>query len=108
MDQRYGPDHTDVVDLITERDGICYMYLIEENELEGDQLLALQEKLNSYLSFVLDGQLQRSYPALANLQKVIRISLQHTPSEFTGEFLQRVKSAFAEYDVGLEFVIERS
>jgi len=108
MDQLYGSDHPDVVDLITERDGVCYMYLIEEDELEGDQLLALQEKLNRYLSFILDGQLQRSYPALAHFQKIIRINLHHTPSEFAGEFLERIKSVFAEYDVGLEVTIERS
>ena len=108
MNQRYGLDDPDVLDLITERDGICYMYLVEENELEGNELLALQVKLNNYLSFILDGQLQRTYPALANLQKVIRINLKHAPSELAGEFLERVKSAFAEYDVGLEVAVEGS
>ena len=108
MNQRYGSDYPDVLDLVTERDGVCYMYLVEENKLEGDQLLALQEKLNKYLSFILDGQLQRMYPALGTLQKVVRINLQHTPSQFADEFLGRVRSQFAEYEVGLEVAVKKS
>ena len=107
MNQRNGSAVPNVLDLITERDGVCYMYLVVDNELEGDRLLALQERLNTYLSFILDGQLQRTYPALANLQKIVRINLQHAPSEFAGEFLDRIKSTFAEYEVGLEVAVEK-
>ena len=108
MNQRYGSDHPGVLDLVTQRDGVCYLYLIEENQLEGDRLLALQEKLNNYLSFVLDGQLHRDYPATVNQRKVVRINLQQAPSEFATEFLERVKAAFAEHHVGLEVAVAGS
>jgi hypothetical protein len=106
MNQATGQNFPQVLDLVTERDGICYLYLVQENELDGDELLALQERLNSYLGFIVDGQLQRNYPALANHQKVVRINLQHTPAEFAGEFFERVKSAFAAHGVTLEVAVE--
>jgi hypothetical protein len=106
MNQRYGASHPEVVDLVTESAGICYLYLLEEDELDGDVLLGVQQKLNNYLNFMLDGQFHSMYPSYKNSEKVVRLNLRHAPSEFAEEFLRRVKSIFAEHDVGFEVEIE--
>jgi Family of unknown function (DUF6572) len=58
---------------------------------EETQLFQLQEKLNAYLSFVLDGELSEAYPHFAN--KPIRIQLRtvHEPDEKALAFISRIR-----------------
>jgi hypothetical protein len=69
------------------------------------QLFQLQEKLNAYLSFVLDGEMEESFPHL--IGKPVRIELRtlHEPSEEALGFLQRVKDQIAHQQIALETVI---
>ena len=103
MTERCGTDHPDVVDLIAEKDGICYLYVIQSAELDDERTLALQTKLNNYLAFILDGQLEREYPAKALLDKVVRIELQHPATGIAAEFLDGIGVHFQREGVGFEF-----
>ena len=103
MTERYGTDYPDVVDLITEKDGSCYLYVIQSAELDDERTLALQTKLNNYLAFILDGQLEREYPGKALLNKVVRIELQHPATGIAAEFLERIGAYFQAEGVGFEF-----
>ena len=105
MSKKYGTDYPDKVDLITEKDGICYLYVVQSDELDGERTLALQEKLNNYLSFILDGQFEKEYPERAVLRKVVRIELQHKPAGIAAEFLRKVKPVFEAEGIGLECAV---
>ncbi len=69
------------------------------------QLFQLQEKLNAYLSFILDGEMEESFPHL--IGKPVRIELRtlHEPSEEALGFLQRVKEQIMHQQIGLETVL---
>ena len=77
--------------------------MIEERNWDGsdERLLQLQEKINYYLSFVLDGQLSRTYPDYKNKQVVFQLNCSFPPDESTRTFLDQVKKALDQYDIGL-------
>jgi len=102
MSQRYGTDHPEVIDVITEKDDTCYLYVIQDAELDDERTLALQTKLNNYLAFILDGQLAEEYPSKAQLQKVIRIELQYPATGVAAEFLERIEPYLQKEGVGFE------
>ena len=103
MTKMYGTDYTDKVDLIAEKDGVCYLYVVQSDELDDEKTLALQDKLNNYLSFILDGQLKEEYPDKALLRKVVRIEFQHQPTGIAAEFLERVRPVFEAAGVCFEY-----
>jgi hypothetical protein len=55
------------------------------------QLIELQEKLNAYLSFVLDGELIDEYPKLVGKRVRIQLRTVHDPDERALEFIGRVR-----------------
>ena len=58
---------------------------------EDIQLFQFQEKLNAYVSFVLDGELNEAYPELAG--KVVEIQLRtvHEPDAKAFDLIRRVR-----------------
>jgi hypothetical protein len=58
---------------------------------EEMQLFQLQEKLNAYLSFVLDGELNESYPELAGKRVEIQLRTVHEPDAKACELIRRVR-----------------
>lgn len=103
MEREYGTNNPDKVDLIGEEDGICILHVIQADQLDDERMLSLQTKLNNYLSFILDGQLDQEHPEKAGLQKVVKIHLYHEPSEVTIDFLSLVEEIFHREGVGFEF-----
>jgi hypothetical protein len=103
MTKMYGTDYPDKVDLIAEKDGACYLYVVQSDELDDEKTLALQDKLNNYLSFILDGQLKEEYPDKALLRKVVRIEFQYLPTGIAAEFLERVRPVFEAAGVRFEY-----
>lgn len=69
------------------------------------QLWQLQEKLNAYVSFILDGEMKDNFPHLAC--KPVRIELRtvHEPSERAMGFLCRARDQLALQEIGLEVVV---
>jgi hypothetical protein len=72
-----GVEHAHVIDLVAEdaRTGEAVLIMLEERPWDGTErrLFQLQEKLNTYVSFALDGEMAEAYPALA--AKPLRIQL---------------------------------
>src|SRR5438132_12406191 len=70
-------DRTGVIDVIAEnpKTGEVVLVMNEPNEWvsSDEELLALQERFNSYVSFVLDGELAEVHPGLVG--KPARIEL---------------------------------
>jgi hypothetical protein len=77
--------------------------MIEERNWNGseEQLQQLQEKINNYLSFVLDGQLARTYADYRNKKVVFQLNCSFPPDDRTLGFLGQLKNALDEYHIGL-------
>src|SRR5437762_12916219 len=73
-------DRTGVIDVIAHgsKTGDVVLVMNEPNEWDGsdEQLLALQERFNAYVSFLLDGEMAEAHPELAG--KPARIELRCT------------------------------
>lgn len=75
--------------------------MIEERNWNGseEQLQQLQEKINNYLSFVLDGQLARTYAEYKNKKVVFQLNCSFPPDARTHTFLEQVKNALGQYEI---------
>ena len=84
--------------------GELWLVMIERRRWAGGeaQLFQLQEKLNAYLSFALDGELAEAYPA--HVGKPLRVILDttHPPSPEVVHFLNLVREQISFQGVELE------
>jgi uncharacterized protein DUF6572 len=102
-------DRTGVIDLIAEdkNSGEVVLVMNEPNEWIGsdEQLLALQERFNAYVSFLLDGELAEVHPELADKQARIELRCAHMPDARTLELLGLIHDHLAFQELKLEVVI---
>lgn len=72
----------------------------------GDhQLFELQEKFNSYLSFLLDGEMAEDYPSLVGKPLRIRLECVEPPESTVVEFLAMIREQIAFQGVDVEVVV---
>lgn len=71
-------------------------------ELQGFQL---QEKLNAYVSFVLDGEMAEQFPQLSGKRVCIQLRTVHEPDERTLGFLAQVREQLAFQEIDFETVL---
>lgn len=104
-----GIERTGMLDAFAHdtRDDVLVLAMFETRPWEqGEpQLFQLQEKLNAYVSFILDGEMRDSFPHL--LDKPVRIELRtaEEPSARALEFLGRARDQLALQQIGLEVVV---
>src|SRR6058998_481839 len=102
-------DRTGVIDLIAQdpKTGEVVLVMNEPNEWDGsdEQLLALQERFNAYVSFLLDGEMATDHPGLAG--KAVRIELRcaHVPDTRALELLGPIHDQLAFQEIKLEVVV---
>ena len=90
-----GVENPRVIDLVTydPKSGEYVLIMTEQRQWDGspDRVLQLQEKVNNYLSFALDGQMARQYPESAG--KLIRLQLDclAEPDADSARFLELVR-----------------
>src|SRR5216117_3735245 len=70
-----------------------------------EQLLALQERFNAYVSFLLDGELTESHPELAGKPARIELRCAHIPDTRALELLGLLHDQLAFQQVKLEVVV---
>jgi hypothetical protein len=70
---------------------VLAMYETRPWQGEDRQLLQLQEKLNAYLSFVLDGEMAEAFPQLAGKPLEIQLRTIHEPEERAWELIRRIR-----------------
>ena len=97
------------IDIVTEhsRDGYVALIMIED---EGwaeplKSLEQVQAKLNTYLSYALDGQLQADHPDLADQRVRVQLDTTTLPPQSVAQFLKRIAGACK--DSGVEFVVNQ-
>jgi hypothetical protein len=99
-------EQANVIDAIgvEEASGRVILVVRHEGAWEGSdaQLYLLQEKLNAYLSFALDGEMADAYPDLANRPLGLRIDSTTAPDARTLHLLAHVRQQIAFQDITLE------
>lgn len=93
-EDRHGVEHADVVDTLfhDSDEGVVTLVMVENRPWEGSdlQLFQLQEKLNAYVSFALDGEMHDDYPAMRGLPVRIRLDCAAEPDDRTLQMLEMV------------------
>jgi hypothetical protein len=104
-------DRAGVIDVIAEdtKTGEVVLVMNEPNEWDGsdEQLLALQERFNAYVSFLLDGEMAETHPELAGKRARIELRCAHMPDAGALELLGLVHDQLAFQEVRLEVVVKR-
>ena len=99
-------DDTDKIDILfRDKEGHAVLVIADhldwEKFDEGDHLLLLQEKLNTYLAFIDGGQLVKERPDWKGLPVVIQVDAMHAPSEKALQFYRMAGKAIADAGVSL-------
>jgi hypothetical protein len=106
--QLKGLEHPGVLDALahdTRADKVVLaMYEVRPWTGEAFQLFQLQEKLNAYVSFALDGELQENFPDLAAKSVEIQLRTLHDPDAKALEFISRVREQLALQQITFEIV----
>jgi hypothetical protein len=106
--QLNGLEHPGVLDALahdTRADKVVLaMYEVRPWTGEEFQLFQLQEKLNSYVSFILDGELQENFPDFAAKSVEIQLRTLHNPDAKALEFINRVREQLALQQIMFEIV----
>jgi len=69
----------------------------------GDpQLFQLQEKMNAYLSFVLDGELREAFPQFAEVPVQIQLRTVHDPDHRAADLMRRMREQLAFQQIEFE------
>ncbi|PYJ51613.1 MAG: hypothetical protein DME87_02635 [Verrucomicrobia bacterium] len=102
-------DRTGVIDVIAEdaKTGEVVLVMNEPNEWGGsdEQLLALQERFNAYVSFLLDGEMAEAHPELAGKPARIELRCAHTPDARALELLALIHDRLGFQEIKLEVVV---
>jgi len=102
-------DRVGVIDIIGEdlKTGEAVLVMNEPNDWNGsdEQLLALQERFNAYVSFLLDGEMTEMHPELTGKPARIELRCAHIPDESALELLGLIHDQLAFQQIKLEVVI---
>jgi len=100
-------ENANLIDIIAtdEKSGRVVLVMRESRAWDGSdlQLFELQEKLNAYLSFALDGEMAEAYPHLAAKPLQLRLDCAQPPDSRTQLFIEAVSRQIAFQDI--EFVV---
>jgi hypothetical protein len=102
-------DRVGVIDVIAHeaKTGEVVLVMNEADEWNGsdEQLLALQERFNAYVSFLLDGEMAESHPELAGKPARIEVRCVHMPDARALELLALMHDQLAFQEIKLEVVV---
>lgn len=101
-----GLAYPGVIDLLTHaaNSEVVDLVMFESRPWDGgdEQLFELQEKLNAYLSFALDGEMAETYPQLEGKSLRIILRCLEAPPEEAVEFLSQVREQISLQGIDLE------
>lgn len=94
----YAPEKLDLISINADESAVS-LHVVQADEWEGsdEQLRLLQEKIHNYVSYALDGQLEREYPEAASLPWEIVIDCQTDLDPRTAEVLEALGRAVEKY-----------
>src|SRR4026207_797041 len=107
--ERKMKDRTDTIDVIAEdaKTGEVVLVMNEPNEWHGsdEELLALQERFNAYVSFLLDGEMAETHPELAGKPARLELRCAHMPDKRALELLGLIHDHLAFQELKLEVIV---
>jgi hypothetical protein len=99
----------DVIDVIASdpETGEVVLVMNQTDKWNGsdEQLLALQERFNAYVSFLLDGEMTTDHPHLAGKPARIEVRCAHMPDARALELLGLIHDQLAFQEIKLEVVV---
>ncbi len=106
MASRKGIRYPEVIDLVTD-DPVgeeVLLVVVEERPWSGDrsELELLQQKLNNYLRFALDGAMQEQFPEFVHLRPRIRLYSRYPLDVEVAEFVKRAEPVLLAEGVAFE------
>jgi hypothetical protein len=98
-----------VIDVIAQdaKTGEIVLVMNEPEQWDGsdEQLLALQERFNAYVSFLLDGEMAADHPDLAGRPARVELRCAHMPDTRALELLGLIHDQLAFQQIKLEVVV---
>jgi hypothetical protein len=98
-----------VIDVIAQdaKTGEVVLVMNEPEQWDGsdEQLLALQERFNAYVSFLLDGEMAADHPELAGRPARIEVRCARMPDTRTLELLGLIHDQLAFQQIKLEVAV---
>jgi hypothetical protein len=102
-------DRTGVIDVIAQdpKTGEVVLVMNEPNQWDDsdEQLLALQERFNAYVSFLLDGEMAEAHPELNGKAARIELRCTHMPDTRALELLGLIHDQLAFQEIKLEVIV---
>jgi hypothetical protein len=102
-------DRTGIIDAIAQdaKTGEVVLVMNQPDEWDGsdEQLLALQERFNAYVSFLLDGEMATDHPHLAGKPARIELRCAHIPDTRALELLGFIHDQLTFQEIKLEVVV---
>jgi hypothetical protein len=102
-------DRVGVIDMIAHdaKTNEVVLVMNEPDDWDGsdERLLALQERFNAYVSFLLDGEMAADHPGLAGKPARIELRCTHVPDTRTLELLAMIHDQLAFQEIKLEVVV---
>jgi hypothetical protein len=71
---------------------------------DAEQISQLQEKLNAYASFILDGEMLESFPQFAGKQVEIQLRTRHQPNPLALALLEQARAQLSLQQITLETI----
>jgi Family of unknown function (DUF6572) len=103
------PARTSIIDVIAHdpKTDEVVLAMNEPNQWDGsdEQLLALQERFNAYVSFLLDGEMAETHPELAGKPARIELRCAHMPDSRALGLLGLIHDQLAFQEIKLEVVV---
>lgn len=108
VNRPFGLEHPAVLDAFAHdaRRGMLVLAMYENRPWEGEdrQLFQLQEKLNAYVSFVLDGEMAEAFPDAVGRPVEIQLRTLHEPDEKAWGMIGQVREQLQLQHIGFEVV----
>jgi len=102
-------DRTGVIDVIAQdpktREVVLVMNEPNEWDSSDEQLLALQERFNAYVSFLLDGEMAQTHPEFVGKPARIELRCAHMPDSRALELLGLIHDQLVFQEIKLEVVV---
>ncbi len=101
-----GVEHAHVIDLIAHdsKTGEVVLIMLEERPWDGSEhrLFQLQEKINAYLAFALDGEMAEAYPQFDGRKLRLQLDCVGMPGSDVVSFLSAVREQIEFQGINLE------
>lgn len=105
-------NRTGVIDVIAHdpKTGEVVLVMDEPNEWgdSDDQLFSLQERFNTYVSFLLDGEMLETHPELVGKPTRIELRCAHMPNTEALELLGLIHDQLAFQAIKMEVVVKET